>query len=637
MGPEENDEQVPQGDAQPAGEPTAPAEAQPSPVPVQQTTPAPQPNAQVAALNPTEPDVTAKVQAAKTSHLAGIGQQLLGALGKEANYSIDPKTGQTVTTVSNMKPGELFRRILAGALVGGAVGGQAARAAGGSPLAGAVAGAGAVEQMKGQQDEGRREQAQNQFKNQMTADKNQRDQQETDVNGQLLKAQIAHSNIGTLKLNQETQAQDYDTHQKHAQAGKTNVAPYLDAGLKPTFDQVPEEEMQKTIQSNPGASALDWEPVGMKESVDAQTGEHHYQYVYSAFDPKGKVPLSDVTLNAWKKDGFLDTMGQNAADILQPGKQLDASQYIALKNKHTQYQLQQETDRQKQQKVAMDAADLADKQAQAAQRLGAAHASDAKSHQTARAGRATQTSQAADAASDVSDPNNADDRVGRAAKNIIAGNDTIDTVGKGMGKEASKFRQDVQDRILKLSGGKYDFEGQRQEAKEFNSVPVQTKVKANVTLTGSDGKSGLLSELQQEAHKAGITSLPALNDVQAWGRIQSGSPEGVTLHQLMNDIAEQYGSIFAQGGATSDAKIKLAQENFPKNFNTAQIDEAVRAARIALGDRMRVYADHNRFVRAHFGASIPVRIVDDKGRGGTTTMDKVDDLLAKNKNWKRAN
>lgn len=631
MGPEDTEEQVPQGDAQPAGEPTAPVEQ--SPV-------SGQPAAAPAPQQPTPQQVQmaqqAQLQTAKISHLSQIGQMVLGAMGKDVNYSIDPQTGQTVTSVTPQKPGELFRRILAGALVGGAVGGQDARAAGGSPLAGAVGGAGAAQAQLQQQDQQKQADAQQQFKNQQTAAKAQEDQTEGDLNQQLQKAQIAHANLGTLQLNQLTQGKDYDIHVQHADAGKANVAPYIDAGLKPVFDSIPEADMQKTIQSNPGASALDWEPTGTHETVDPD-GTHHYQYTYSAFDPKGKVPLSDQTLSAWKKDGFLDSLGSNAADVLQPDKQLDASQFIALKNKHTQYQIQQETDRQHTQKIAMDAATLADKQAQTAQHIAAAGASDARAHTTLRAGRAAQTGQVADAAADVADPNNTDDRIGRAAKNIMAGNDTIDTVAKGMGKESAKFRQDVQDRVLKLAGGTYDFEGQRQEAREFGSVPVQTKLKANTTLTGSDGKSGLLSELQQEAHKANITSIPALNDVQAWSRIQSGNPEGVTLHQLMNDIAEQYGSIFAQGGATSDAKIKLAQENFPKNFNTGQIDEAVRAARIALGDRMRVYADHNRFVRSHYGASIPVQVQDDQGRVAPTTMDQVDGILARHPNWKRAN
>jgi hypothetical protein len=629
MGPEDTEEQVPQGDAQPAGEPTAPVEqspvsgqpaAAPAPQPVQQPTPQQVQMAQQAQL-----------QTARTSHLSQIGQMVLGAMGKDVNYSIDPQTGQTVTSVTPQKPGELFRRILAGALVGGAVGGQDARAAGGSPLAGAVGGAGAAQAQMQQQDQQKQANAQQQFKNQQAAAKDQEDQTEGDLNQQLQKAQIAHANLGTLQLNQLTQGKDYDVHVQHADAGKANVAPYIDAGLKPVFDSIPEADMQKTIQSNPGASALDWEPTGTHETVDPD-GTHHYQYTYSAFDPKGKVPMAQTTLTAWKKDGFLDSLGSNA-DVLQPDKQLTASEFIALKNKHTQYQIQQETDRQHTQAVAMDAAKLANVQAQAAQHQASAD----KSHTALRTGRAAQTGQVADAAADVADPNNTDDRIGRAAKNIMAGNDTIDTVAKGMGKESAKFRQDVQDRVLKLAGGTYDFEGQRQEAKEYNSVPVQTKIKANTTLTGSDGKSGLLSELQQEAHKANITSIPALNDVQAWSRIQSGNPEGVTLHQLMNDIAEQYGSIFAQGGATSDAKIKLAQENFPKNFNTGQIDEAVRAARIALGDRMRVYADHNRFVRSHYGASIPVRIQDDTGHFGNTTMDKVDGLLAQNPKWKRAN
>lgn len=626
MGPEDTEEQVPQGDAQPAGEPTPPEQSPVSGQPAPQAAPAP--------VQPTPQQVQqvqqAQLETARTSHLANIGQMVMGAMGKDVNYSIDPQTGKTVTTVSPQKPGELFRRILAGALVGGAVGGQDARAAGGSPLAGAVGGAGAAQAQIQQQDAAKQAQAQQDFKNQQNAAKTQQDQTEGDLNAQLQKAQIAHANLGTLQLNQLTQGKDYDVHVQHANAGKANIAGYEDAGLKPVFDAIPEADMQKTIQSNPGASALDWEPTGTHEVVDPD-GTHHFQYTYSAYDPKGKVPLPQSTLTAWKNDGFLDSLGQNAADVLQPDKQLDASQFIALKAKHTQYQIQQETDRQHTQKVAMDAAKLASEQALAAQRTASGHASEHRANQaakTAQVSTATQTPAAGDT----------DDPVARSAKSVMSGDLTMDEIGKGSrGNKGSEFTNAVRDKILQLSGGKYDFTGADQEAKEFKSIPVQNKLKANQTLSGSDGKSGLLKDLADAAHEANLTSLPALNDVQAWGRIQSGSQAGIKAHQLATDVAEQYGSIFAQGGATSDAKIKLGQEMFAKNFNARQTDEAVNAARIALGSRMRAYADHNRFIRSHYGTSIPVTVQDEQGRVAPTTMNKVDDILARHPNWKRVN
>lgn len=631
--------------------PAAPAAAGPmagapaaAPAPAQQQPPAP-------------PSPAAQVVA----HQSRLGQIAMAAMGKQVSYQADPQTGVVTPVVQQRSFSDFARNLVGGLLLGGAIGAKAGAEAGGSPLAAGVAGAQGVNAQQQQQQQDARAQAVQQMKEQQDAAKSDQDLEESKDREALTKAQIAHSNLTTLQLNQAIQRQGYDDHDRLAQSGKANVQPYVDAGLKPIFEDIPESQMEQTIKNYPGAGSLDWTHTGMVTGSDLskvtgldveQTGEHpvqgpdgqtHYESTFTAYDPKGEVPLSQQTLSQWKQDGFLQSLGANAQDVLKPDMQMPAQQYIALKNQHEKFQLQTEQTRQQTQKVAMDAAKLDVQKSLAAQHTASAAALNSKAHGTARTSRANQTDTALDAAGELPDGpakvtpgDTGGDSVTRAATNVMGGYSTLDDVGRGMGTNATQFRRAVQDSILKQDPS-YDFEGQKAESKEFNSIPVRTKMTANETLTGRDGKSGLLKDLSDAAHAANLTTIPSLNDVQAWTRIQSGSAAGVKAHQLATDVAEQYGSIFAQGGATSDAKIKLGQDNFPKNFNTAQTDEAVSAARVALGDRMRVYADHNRFIRAHYGAAIPVQIQDDKGNTGKTTMDQVDGLLAKNKNWKRLN
>jgi hypothetical protein len=599
-------------------------------------------------------------EAQVVAHQSRLGKIAMAAMGKDVSYVGDPQTGKITPVVQQRSFSDFARNLVGGLLMGGAMGQEAAAAHGGSPLAGFLAGANGAVQRNQQQDQQARAQAVQQMKQQQDAQKDQQDQQESVDRDALAKAQIAHSNLTTLQLNQTMQRQGYEDHARLAQAGKANVQPFVDAGLKPIFENIPESKMQETIQNYPGASALDWTHTGVMDASDLskatgldveQTGEHqvqgpdgqtHWESTFTAFDPKGEVPLSGQTLTQWKQDGFLDTLGANGKDVLKPDMPIPANQYIALKNAHEKFQLQTEQTRQQKQKVAMDAADLAAKQALAHQRTASGDVNEAKADGTIPTGprqkRASQTQQVADAAETASPDGKGGDQVSRAGDNILAGYSTLDDAGRGMGKEAAEFRRKVQDYILQKSPeNHYDFEAQAAESKEFRSVPVRAKLAANETLTGKDGKSGLLEDLSKAAHEAGLTQFPPLNDVQAWARIESGGKKGIKVHQLARDVAEQYGTIFAQGGATSDVKIKLGQENFPEKFNAGQTDEAVEAARIALGDKMRVLADHNRFIRSHYGASIPVRVQNDKGRTGTTTMDKVDNLLAQNKNWKRLN
>jgi hypothetical protein len=271
---------------------------------------------------PPQPDIDVQ-------HDTMFGRAAKALMGNTTSYSVD-ENGKTVATETPQKPGQFWKSILAAAVLGGAAGGEAhARNSSGGFMNGLVAGGASEIADQRQQDMLKRQQAEQEFQRQQEATKSQREARAFETQEKVRQAQIAQANAETLRTNMLTQGENYATHSKVADAGKQHFADYDAAGLQPVFKNIPESEMHQTIQNRQGASAFDWEPAGVKISKDAQ-GQPTYEYTYSAYDPKGKVPVSAGTIEQWKKDG-MDKFYPELFNILKPGKELGAQEYIELK------------------------------------------------------------------------------------------------------------------------------------------------------------------------------------------------------------------------------------------------------------------------------------------------------------------
>src|SRR6185437_7059779 len=317
--------------------PNSPSQMQTTPSPTSSATlpqqplqPAPSTSAQPTQQSPTPPAQIVPVVPPHVAKLAAFGQAFQTLAGNANSYSVDPATGQTVTTPQKQAPGQLWRNIIASAIMGGA----SAQAAhnqnpnmgfGGGVVTGGAAGI----QDARQQDILKRQQAQQQFKNQMTADQNNRQQDEAAQRQQLFKAQIAQANADTLRINQQTQGASFDMHQKIAAAGEANTKTYTDSGIAPVASSIPESQMAQYINDHPGSTSLDWEHTGVKVGLDAND-QPTYEYTMSAFDPKGPVTISKATVDQWKRDGVFDRYPEYEGQI-KAGKQIPAQAFIAIK------------------------------------------------------------------------------------------------------------------------------------------------------------------------------------------------------------------------------------------------------------------------------------------------------------------
>src|SRR6185369_12647363 len=111
-------------------------------------------------------------QAADVAHHYSLGRAVKSLFGQERSYSVDD-TGNMVESDSEAKPGQIFRHMLAGVLLGGAA---AEKSKANTFLGGAVAGGAASVEDGRNQDALKRRRAQEDFKQRLEANRDKREE-----------------------------------------------------------------------------------------------------------------------------------------------------------------------------------------------------------------------------------------------------------------------------------------------------------------------------------------------------------------------------------------------------------------------------------------------------------------------------
>jgi hypothetical protein len=170
--------------ATPSPQPSAPA------APAAATTQAPQQPATPAQPQPA-PSPAQQVAAAQNAHHAVLGRLARYLLGSENQYQVNPQTGQVDATPVQRKPGDIFRSVVTGAILGMAAGSQSHDFAGGFGQGGAAA----IQQQQNQ-DQQRYARAQQQ-------QAAQQKQRAFDLEKQSHDAAVAQQNANNLRLDWE--------------------------------------------------------------------------------------------------------------------------------------------------------------------------------------------------------------------------------------------------------------------------------------------------------------------------------------------------------------------------------------------------------------------------------------------------
>lgn len=550
--------------------------------------PSPATSDNMATITVTPPEQVAAQ--ADVAHHALLGKLATNLMGMNTSYQVDPSTGSLVAQQSPNKPGMFFRSVLAASLLGGAAG------ADGNPnqgfMGGLVRGAGAGMASANQQDALKRQQAQQQYANQLAAQKNQReqnqDQREADAavtTDSLRKAQITQANAETYKTNVLTQGADLKTHQETAQMGLNHFNDFKAAGLQPVVQDVPESEMKDLIQNRPGASTFDWEATGVKEGKDAN-GNPTHEYTYTAYDPKGQIPVSQAVIDQWKKDG-MDKFYPDLFKIVKAGSPLDATQYIALKQKDAQLYNDNLTRTKNDEAQKKAAADVGHVQAETNQSNAAA----VKDY--AEAGKAREE---AKQLKDGGETNADGYKPEQIADAVAQGKGTFEQLTQGMGKEAAAFRRKVEGAFLQ----KYptlNMEAFKAWGRQAENTSTQNQMSAARGLFGSDGTPGAFDIIDNALKAVPKAPLPMLSNLRQHTAYALGSPEMATLKRTQTDVATELAKFNSGGGSvTSDTQLGLALEQFKSAETPEQIAKGMADLRKIASSRLHGVVGKNPYL-----------------------------------------
>ncbi len=148
-------------------------------------------------------------------------------------------------------------------------------------------------------------------------------------------------------------------------------------------------------------------------------------------------------------------------------------------------------------------------------------------------------------------------------------------------------------------GKKFDIEQAQADYKYANTPQTQATLKYLNSLTGVNNTGGNLQALIDASDKINRTRFPALNDVAAWTRLETGDPGITALKATAVETADQAAKILQGGGTgsgTSDAKLKQAVELFNTGFSKDQIKSSAGALRGLLGNRKKEMIGDNRYL-----------------------------------------
>jgi hypothetical protein len=227
-------------------------------------------------------------------------------------------------------PGQWGRSMVMGAMMG------LAGVGGGGFLGGLGKGAASAQQNAQQQQDRQRAQTEQQRRNKIEDEKNQREAQGFQTEQEMRRATIAHENLETLRTQQTINAfsedRKFGLYQREAENSIAKFSPYRAAGVAPMADNKSQQEMDAIIKANPKATAWDWEQTGVKTILTTDKAGNttsSYAPVYSAFDKDASVPLTKEYLDLLKQSK-IDTYYPGTTEKLRVGQSIPVQQFSVL-------------------------------------------------------------------------------------------------------------------------------------------------------------------------------------------------------------------------------------------------------------------------------------------------------------------
>lgn len=171
------------------------------------------------------------------------------------------------------------------------------------------------------------------------------------------------------------------------------------------------------------------------------------------------------------------------------------------------------------------------------------------------------------------------------------------------GMSAQQVEQMASQYSIEKYGKPFDMAKAQSDYKFANSGQTQNTLKYLNSLTGADNKSGNLAALVDQSNKLTRTQFPAVNDVAAWTRLETGDPAITSYHAAVTEVSDQIAKILQGGGSgTSDKKLQQAQDLFRTGFNKEQISATADTLRTLLANRKTELVGDNRYLQKQYGS-----------------------------------
>lgn len=215
----------------------------------------------------------------------------------------------------------------------------------------------------------------------------------------------------------------------------------------------------------------------------------------------------------------------------------------------------------------------------------------------------------------------------------------------GAGANYNAILKAADDYSMKTYGTHFDISKADRDYKYANNPQTQNTLNYLGSLVGGSGQKGNLDELvslsdavaQPKGFFGGKTNFPALNNVQAWAKLQAGDPTMAAYYATVTEVADQIAKILQGGGTgsgTSDAKLAQASSLFQVGFSKDQIKATADALRPLLQNRAQNLVKDNPYLKDYAqqfgiqqkGASNTTRMKGPDGNLYDVPNDKVDDF-----------
>ncbi len=172
-------------------------------------------------------------------------------------------------------------------------------------------------------------------------------------------------------------------------------------------------------------------------------------------------------------------------------------------------------------------------------------------------------------------------------------------------------------------GEPFDVAKASEDYKYASNVGTQNTFKYLNSLTGNHGSKGNLDKLIDVSNTISRTDFPAINDLAAWSRMQTGDPKMAAYHTAVTEVADQVAKILQGGGTgvgTSDAKLQQAQGLFKTGFSKQSMEEVASTLRDLLGNRKQEMIGDNRYLQRQYGDNLPAAAAKALEEGHETTF-----------------